>query len=605
MGFLHVDAGGAEEVEGPLGAAAFEEGEVVVEFCGAAFEDALGEGDGGGEAGGVFVDVEGAVEVGDAEAFEFEVGVDDEGAFFAGLVAAAGGDAEVEFEEFTVFGAEEIDGEGFAFFDMGVGDFFELGEHGLADDGAADFVDGVVDEVGFFFFGFRAVDEVFEEELFVEGAGDFGDEDGVAIVLIGLVVRRVPGVHGVAGFVGEGEDMVEDFGLVVHHDVGRAVEAAGGEGAGGFTGVGVAVGPACGGEAFVESFGVFGAEGGEGVGDGLCGLFPGVVGVDAGDDGGVGVVHADVGDFEGAFAEGEVAVVGGEMLVDGGDEGVVDGDGHVVLEEGGFAGAGKVAGLGVVGIALDAGVDGGGQGVFVGLVLGVVGVECFLADALFGGVEEFGEGGVAELDAAAFFILDYGPFEVGVVELAEGVVGAFGHLAGHGEELLFAVGEGVGAVAEDAFEGELPGGEEFGFEELVHLGGGDFEEFGADEAGGFAGFGDEVVEAAGHALVDGVAVVAGGLEGGVVAEAFGGAFEVGFELEEVGEGLGGFCEFAFEGGEGGDLGFPLFEILFPGGVGGVEGGEVPLIGEGDILAFGEGVGGLGHENSFGLVPQGL
>ena len=66
----------AQQIEGLLGAAAFEEAEVVVEFLFAAVDDALAECDGGAEAGGVFVDVERAVEMGDAEAFQFEFGVD-------------------------------------------------------------------------------------------------------------------------------------------------------------------------------------------------------------------------------------------------------------------------------------------------------------------------------------------------------------------------------------------------------------------------------------------------------------------------------------------------------------------------------------------------
>src|SRR4051812_1327054 len=67
---FHVDAGVAEEVERPLGAAAFEEGQIGVEFAVGAVEDALAEGDGGAQAGGVLVDVEGAVEVGDAQALK-------------------------------------------------------------------------------------------------------------------------------------------------------------------------------------------------------------------------------------------------------------------------------------------------------------------------------------------------------------------------------------------------------------------------------------------------------------------------------------------------------------------------------------------------------
>src|SRR6476659_8382923 len=102
------------------------------------------------------------------------------------------------------------------------------------------------------------------------------------------------------------------------------------------------------------------------------------------------------------------------MLVDGFDEGIVDTWGDVVGEEGGFAGGGVVAGLGIEDIALDGGVVGGGEGLLVGFVLGVVGVEGLLADGALGGLEEAAEGGVTEFDLAAFFILEGGPLEIGV-----------------------------------------------------------------------------------------------------------------------------------------------------------------------------------------------
>ena len=70
--------------------------------------------------------------------------------------------------------------------------------------------------------------------------------------------------------------------------------------------------------------------------------------------------------------------------MDGFDEIVVDADRDLVVEQGAFAGAVIVAGLGVVDIALHRAIQRGGDGVFVGFVLGVVGVERFLPDAAVG-----------------------------------------------------------------------------------------------------------------------------------------------------------------------------------------------------------------------------
>ena len=98
-------------------------------------QHSLAEGDRGGEARGVFVDVERSIEVRDAEAFQREFVVDGE---FG---------AEVSFQKLAVGGFERVDGEWFARFDHFVRDLFEFGEHRLADDRAADVVDFAVDKV--------------------------------------------------------------------------------------------------------------------------------------------------------------------------------------------------------------------------------------------------------------------------------------------------------------------------------------------------------------------------------------------------------------------------------------------------------------------------
>ncbi len=93
----------------------------------------------------------------DAHAFEVEDFVDGETG------------AEIRLEERAVLFAQPLDGERFASLGDFVGHFFELGEHGLADDGAADFVDFAADELRSDLLVLRALEHVLGEHLFVEG----------------------------------------------------------------------------------------------------------------------------------------------------------------------------------------------------------------------------------------------------------------------------------------------------------------------------------------------------------------------------------------------------------------------------------------------------
>ena len=111
----------------------------------------------------------------DAEALEFEVFVDDEIG------------AEVVGKQFAVLFFELLDRERFAGFDEGVRDLLEFGEHRLADDRAADRIDFAIDEVRPGLVALGLLHQVAAEQLFVERAGDFGDEDRVVVVLIRLV----------------------------------------------------------------------------------------------------------------------------------------------------------------------------------------------------------------------------------------------------------------------------------------------------------------------------------------------------------------------------------------------------------------------------------
>ena len=61
------------------------------------------------------------------------------------------------------------------------------------------------------------------QQFFIKGARHFGHEDRVAVILVRLVGFGVERVHRVPGFVGQREDVVQHFGLVVHQDVRIAI----------------------------------------------------------------------------------------------------------------------------------------------------------------------------------------------------------------------------------------------------------------------------------------------------------------------------------------------------------------------------------------------
>ena len=72
---FHIDARIAQQIEWELGAAALEEGQILIAFFLSAPCHSVGQGNGCRHTGGVFVDVERAIEVGNAEAFERHLNV--------------------------------------------------------------------------------------------------------------------------------------------------------------------------------------------------------------------------------------------------------------------------------------------------------------------------------------------------------------------------------------------------------------------------------------------------------------------------------------------------------------------------------------------------
>ena len=125
-----------------------------------------------------------------------------------------------------IFRLENVEGERVAAFLDRVNDFLELGEQRLSKKGAANVVDLAVDDVGAHFFVGGFFEKMMGEQLFVKRRGDFGEKDGVIVVLVELRPLREPGMHRVAGFVGERVNVGKYIALVIHQDVRRRAETA-------------------------------------------------------------------------------------------------------------------------------------------------------------------------------------------------------------------------------------------------------------------------------------------------------------------------------------------------------------------------------------------
>ncbi len=136
----HVHSRGAKLIQGELTASQGEE--LQVARHGALFSpyNSPGNVQRSGDARGVFVDVEGGVEVGDTQALQLEHVVD-----FKGLAEVVHKQAAVEF-------GEGFYGNGLVFDSHAVDTQLELGKHGLPEEGPPDVVDLPVDDVGLHLF---------------------------------------------------------------------------------------------------------------------------------------------------------------------------------------------------------------------------------------------------------------------------------------------------------------------------------------------------------------------------------------------------------------------------------------------------------------------
>ena len=280
-----------------------------------------------------------------------------------GAVGGVEGDgvAVILRQQAAVEFVQHLGGDGFAGLDPGVGAAFEIGENHLRVKGAHDAIDGVLEEQETFARFGGAGEQVFQEEAFVDGRGDLGDEDGVAARREGLGLVGEPRVHGVSHLVGEGEHGVAGV-VVVQQHVGADAVDPGGVGAGAFALVFVDV-EAAAGEEFAEFGLILGAEGRDGGEHEVAGRTEGP-------DGGVGqerelaVVEVVFGQPEEFLAEAQVTPERGGAGAHGVDQGGVDLDRDGVAVERAVQGGGVVAGAGEEPAAFEHAAVDGGVGVF-------------------------------------------------------------------------------------------------------------------------------------------------------------------------------------------------------------------------------------------------
>src|SRR5205807_6940265 len=127
--------------------------------------------------------------------------------------------AEIGPEQAAVFGLENVERQGVPALFNGVDDFFELREHRLTEERAAQIVDLPVDNVSAHLSIARGLEKMMREKLFVESGGDFGEENRVIVILKRLRSLREPGVHRMPGLMRESINIGEDVALVIHQDV--------------------------------------------------------------------------------------------------------------------------------------------------------------------------------------------------------------------------------------------------------------------------------------------------------------------------------------------------------------------------------------------------
>ena len=187
-----------------------------------------------------------------------------------------------------------------------VGDHLIFREHGLAVHGSLKAVQIVVQQIGPFFFVRGVGQQVFHQQDLIAGGGHFRHEDPIMGVHGRLGVVGVPGVHGMAHLMDQGEQIVHIAGIV-QQDVRVAVVGTGGVGAAALALVLVHIDPAVF-KTFPDHLEIVLSQRGQSLQHGLPGLRKGNLLGYAGDNGGVDVVHMQFVHAQQTFAQAYIAM---------------------------------------------------------------------------------------------------------------------------------------------------------------------------------------------------------------------------------------------------------------------------------------------------------
>ena len=490
LGSGHIHAGDLQQGHRIGGAAAREELQIVLHGAFPLPQDAGGQGDGGGEPGGVLVDVEVAVEVGDAGPLDGDLRVNHH------ILAV------VQLVQVVVQLAEALGGEGLPLLRHLVGLQLKLGEHGLAVDGGAELLQEVVDEHRPLPLVRGLLQQVLHQQGLVAGGGHLRHKEDIVGIDGGLILAAEVGVHGVAHLVGQGEGAVEVVLVVEQHE--GVDRGADGVGAGALALVLIDVHPAVG-EGLGQNGAVLLAQNLGGLQHILAGLVEGDDLVPLGEHGGVDVVHVQLIQPHGLLPQIHVAVHLVHVLVDGLDEVVVHALRHLHGVEGALEGAVILPGAGEEDVPADGGVEHGGQGVAAALVDAVEGLEGVLPQGAVGALHKGDVGAVGQGVLLPLAVGHGGELHVRVVIGVVDIAGAAAHLAGGSQQVLLGGGEDVvllqpGLVQIPAVLFQLGHFLVKAVQGLV----GDGHQLGAGEGRGAVQLHDEAEAPALHGLVGGV-----------------------------------------------------------------------------------------------------
>src|SRR5579884_590137 len=434
----HIDAGLFEQFNAVVGRAGTEKLQVAVDGWLAFLQDLLREGRSGRDARRVLVDIEAAVEVGNARPLDVDQFVDEGNAAIVFLVERA------------IERAERIRRQRLAPLGPGVNLLLEFGEHGLTEERAAEAFQRVIENSQFEGAILARLKQVVGEQRLVERGCDLGHEDGVVAILEGLVTARVERVHGVAQFVRQREHAVAVI-LEVQQDEGEGAIGPAAIGAAALIGRLEDIDPPLV-EALHEMMDIVLAQWRERLRDDILRLLVADLLFLLLDNRHVKVIHVQFIELQHALAQLQIAIQQGDMFADRLDQIEVDAGRNIVTRQRVFQ-TGRVVALSrIEHINLDLRGKGGSERVALFKEGAVQALKGGFAHGTVVAANEDKIVAMRQLHLLALLIGDGRQLQVGIVNHAKGRAGSAGHFSGGGEDGLDFGGTHMPALAVQIIE---------------------------------------------------------------------------------------------------------------------------------------------------------